>query len=99
MIYGSRTHKEYLIMLLHVLIAAPFLAAVPPPSTDAASLARWMVHELTWGVLSTTSTRSEGTSVGAPFGNPCAPQPVVSTFCCPTLTRLPASDPVQIQYR
>merc|ERR1712176_615235 len=32
--------------------------------------ARWMVSNLAWGVLSTTSTRSEGTSPGTAFGNP-----------------------------
>jgi len=37
---------------------------------DHAAFARKMVTSLTWGVLSTTSTRSEGTSVGASFGNP-----------------------------
>ena len=32
--------------------------------------ARWMAASLTWGVLSTVSTRGEGAEVGAPFGNP-----------------------------
>lgn len=59
--------------MMHMLIAAPLLAAASPavPALKPpAELARWMVRELTWGVLSTTSTRSEGTTVGAPFGNP-----------------------------
>merc|ERR1719313_989962 len=37
---------------------------------DHAAFARKMVKSLTWGVLSTTSTRTQGTSMGASFGNP-----------------------------
>merc|ERR1719313_919017 len=37
---------------------------------DHAAFARKMVTSLTWGVLSTTSTRTQGTSVGDSFGNP-----------------------------
>ena len=32
--------------------------------------ARWMVKNLDWGVLSTTSARSDGSTPGDPFGNP-----------------------------
>ena len=45
-------------------------AEAPPWFSDKAATARWMVGNLQWGVLSTTSTRSAGTTVGAPFGNP-----------------------------
>jgi hypothetical protein len=45
------------------------LAAIPDP-TDKVATARWMVSTLDWGFLATTSTRSEGTSVGMAFGNP-----------------------------
>ena len=44
---------------------------VPHNNDDAhAAFARAMVRNLTWGVLSTISTRSEGTNVSSPFGNP-----------------------------
>jgi hypothetical protein len=36
----------------------------------AAALARKEMATLTWGTLTTTSLRSNGTTVGAPFGNP-----------------------------
>jgi len=42
----------------------------PPPYDQKAATARWMVRSLDWGVLSTVSTRSEGTRVGDAFGNP-----------------------------
>lgn len=45
-------------------------ARSPPFFFHEAKLARWMVSTLTWGVLSTTSTRSQGTNVSDPFGNP-----------------------------
>jgi len=54
---------------MHLLMIAP-LMAVTPPTTAPAEFSRWMVQELTWGVLSTKSTRSDGTTVGSPFGNP-----------------------------
>jgi len=41
-----------------------------PNSTDPVAVARWMAKTLTWGVLSTISTRSDGTTVGDAFGNP-----------------------------
>jgi len=42
----------------------------PPPFWQKAKTARWMVSTLEWGGLSTTSTRTKGTTIGAPFGNP-----------------------------
>jgi len=42
----------------------------PPLPFFKVSMARWMAKYLTYGVLSTISTRSYGTTVGAPFGNP-----------------------------
>lgn len=44
--------------------------ASPPPVWNHAGTARWMVQNLNYGVLSTTSTRSVATTVGDPFGNP-----------------------------
>ena len=45
-----------------------------PPShrraLSSANTARGLVKDLTWGVLSTVSTRADGTSVGDAFGNP-----------------------------
>lgn len=42
-----------------------------PPSARKIATARWMANRLTWGVLSTISSRgsSEGSAVGSPFGN------------------------------
>jgi len=42
----------------------------PPLPFFKAKTARWMAKYLTYGVLSTTSTRSYGTTVHTPFGNP-----------------------------
>jgi hypothetical protein len=42
----------------------------PPKPADQVGTARWMVHTLTYGALSTTSTRSQGSSKGDAFGNP-----------------------------
>lgn len=42
----------------------------PPIPTHKIATARWLTKYLDWGVLSTTSTRSQGTSVGTAFGNP-----------------------------
>lgn len=44
--------------------------AKPPPHGQYAKVARWMVQNLNYGVLSTTSARSEASTVGDPFGNP-----------------------------
>jgi len=54
-------------MLSLVSVAA---SAFAPPATDGAAFARSMVSTITWGTLSTSSTRSEGTNVGTAFGNP-----------------------------
>jgi len=44
---------------------------LPPWShNEPLHTARWMGHVSTWGVLSTTSVRTEGTSLGVAFGNP-----------------------------
>jgi len=43
--------------------------AAPPPHEDSASVARWMVNKIDWGVMSTISTRSEASQVGDAFGN------------------------------
>ena len=42
----------------------------PPNASDHVATARWMASTLTWGVLSTISTRSDGSTVGDAFGNP-----------------------------
>ena len=54
-------------MLSLVSVAA---SAFAPPATDGAAFARSMVSTITWGTLSTSSTRSEGTNLGTAFGNP-----------------------------
>jgi hypothetical protein len=41
-----------------------------PPFTKKAETARWMVTELTYGFLATTSTRKNGSTPGDAFGNP-----------------------------
>jgi len=43
---------------------------VKPDPTNKAGTARWLAAATAWGVLSTTSARSQASSVGAPFGNP-----------------------------
>lgn len=55
------------------IVLASLLAialAKPPPHKQHAEVARWMVQNLNYGVLSTTSARSEASTVGDPFGNP-----------------------------
>lgn len=44
--------------------------ASPPNASDHVATARWMASTLTWGVLSTISTRKDGSTVGDAFGNP-----------------------------
>ena len=51
------------------------VAGGPPPFIEKTKTARWMTETLTWGVLSSVSTRTQGTTVGDAFGNPCEPQP------------------------
>merc|ERR1711862_408074 len=42
-----------------------------PKPADKIGTARWMAHNLNWGVLSTISSREEaGFELGDPFGNP-----------------------------
>ena len=63
--------------LSHVRCAL-LLAAMFEPSVCAglgkAAAAKWMAEKITWGTLSTISSRgpaaTQGTSVGVPFGNP-----------------------------
>jgi len=56
-------------MLINLsLLAITTLA--PPPYEKKALTARWMAQTINWGVLSTTSTRDEGTHAGDAFGNP-----------------------------
>jgi len=63
---ASQTRSLYMALLL----ATTATAFSSPPAKDGAAFARWMVSTVTWGTLSTSSTRSEGTNVGAAFGNP-----------------------------
>lgn len=48
----------------------PKLPTSPPPAKDKVGTARWMASTLTYGALSTLSTRSEASAVGDPFSNP-----------------------------
>lgn len=41
-----------------------------PPSNDTVATARWMMSTMWYGGLSTISTRTDGVTVGDPFGNP-----------------------------
>ena len=52
------------------LIEEPDNLEYGPNTTDPIAVARWMAKTLTWGVLSTISTRKDGTAVGSAFGNP-----------------------------
>ena len=59
------------IAVLSLASAAPLVEqAAPPNTTDPVAVARWMAKTLTWGVLSTISTRNDGATVGDAFGNP-----------------------------
>jgi len=58
--------RAVLASLLSIVLAQP------PPHDQHAAVARWMVQNLNYGVLSTTSTRSEASTVGDAFGNPYA---------------------------
>jgi hypothetical protein len=55
---------------VHLEVPSPTPIAVPPKPSEKAATARWMAKTLDWGVLSTSSSRAQGTSVGDPFGNP-----------------------------
>jgi len=50
--------------------SAPAVSDSPPWFWQKVPTARWMAKTLNWGVLSTVSTRTDATAVGAPFGNP-----------------------------
>jgi len=41
-----------------------------PPHWEKPETARWIASTLDWGFLSTTSTRSDASTIGDPFGNP-----------------------------
>jgi len=56
--------------MISTLIVVPASAAGPPNYTDKVATARWMVSNINWGVLSTTSTRIQGALLGEAFGNP-----------------------------
>lgn len=58
-----------MLATMMALVTVP-LAFARPPHGEKAATARWMAHALDWGTLSTTSTRSDGTTVGDAFGNP-----------------------------
>jgi len=54
-----------------MILAACLLCGVAQPAPgEKAEYARWIVATLSFGALSTTSTRSSGSLVGDPFGNP-----------------------------
>jgi len=62
------TEKVMVRIVLASLLSVAL--AQPPPHEQHAETARWMVQNLNYGVMSTTSTRSEASTVGDPFGNP-----------------------------
>merc|ERR1719162_1994464 len=55
------------VLVASVLGAAEIAA---PWRHDKVAYARYMASTLTWGTLTTTSTRSEGSTPGDAFGNP-----------------------------
>jgi hypothetical protein len=57
------------MLFLSTLLVSSYTAP-PPKTSDHPGFARWIATSLTWGVLSTTSTRSEGSTKGDAFGNP-----------------------------
>jgi len=58
-----------MLRLWLIIMLASSVFAKPPP-TEKVATARWMARTLDWGVLSTTSTRSKGSTPGDAFGNP-----------------------------
>lgn len=54
----------------NAVVSKAKIVHAPPPYQEKAATARWMANSLVWGVLSTTSTRTEATKVGDAFGNP-----------------------------
>merc|ERR1719162_2058158 len=74
--YGGGKHvspEEYFaanITTFHQPKRQEHIYIKPPPVNNHVETARWMVSTMTYGVLSTVSSRSEGTSLGDAFGNP-----------------------------
>ena len=61
------------LLLLRGVVAWSFVGsavATAPDPTDTVGTARWMAATLTWGALSTISTRVNGSTPGDAFGNP-----------------------------
>lgn len=58
------------VVLISVMLSLGLASEKPPPAFNHAGTARWMVETLSYGVLSTTSTRSTASTIGDPFGNP-----------------------------
>ena len=55
--------------MLSLVLGTTALAA-PPAPTEYAATARWMVSDMTWGYMSTISTRTNASTPGDAFGNP-----------------------------
>lgn len=70
------TPEEYFAAnatLLRSAAQKPVRSVDPRPDyKDKVATARWMAKTLNWGVLSTTSSRSESSTPGDAFGNPYA---------------------------
>lgn len=56
--------------MLVALSTMALASSTPPNASDPVATARWMAKTLTWGTLSTISTRTDGSTVGDAFGNP-----------------------------
>jgi len=57
----------------HQIELRPSRSINPRPNPlQKVKTARWMVKSLNWGILSTTSARSAGSTIGDAFGNPYA---------------------------
>lgn len=78
-----------LLPLLLVLLAAAGGTSAQhhhkPKPSDLARTARWLMHEATWGVLSTLST-----TTGAPFGTWVARTQQQTTYVARWLNRFPS---------
>ena len=63
----SEAHRACVVNATLPILSTP---TPPPNASDHVATARWMASSLAWGVLSTISTRTTGSTIGDAFGNP-----------------------------
>lgn len=68
--YFAVNQSSGLMRGVQMQIPSAMQIAAPPNPAGKPAYARWMAKTLEWGILSTKSSRSQGTEVGDPFGNP-----------------------------